>query len=114
MIWGVIRGSPKAPPLPFAALWCAALAWQWYVLLGIPYEIRLHSPDSISFVALRRTSTLAAFDIYSIKPYGGMGGGFYVLHHKGGKIRLLVQFTGFYEVLSRIKATNPAFETVGI
>jgi hypothetical protein len=53
-------------------------------------------------------------DLRSIKVYGGGGGGLYVLRHTAGKIRMLVQFTGFLEAVSRIKAANPQFETVGI
>jgi hypothetical protein len=113
IVVSAIRGSSQGPPLPFALLWCGAVAWNWYVLLGVPYEIRFDSDNRISFVSLARTTTLTASDIRSIKPYGG-GVGFYVLRHDGGKIRLLSQFTGFHEVVSRIKRANPRFETVGI
>ena len=112
IVWAV-RGMLEGPPLPFLVLWCAALAWNWYVFLGLPHEIRFESADRVSFVALARTATLRVTDIDSIKPYWA-GGGLYVLRHTGGTIRLLAQFTGFHEVISRIKAANPRFETVGI
>jgi hypothetical protein len=113
LIVAALRGTPEGPPAFVAVLWCAALAWNWNVLLRIPYEIRFESADAISFVALARTTQLLATDIRSIKPYG-TGSGLYVLRHNGGKIRLVPQFTGFHEVISRVKAANPQLEVVGI
>jgi hypothetical protein len=98
---------------PFAVVFCAALVWNWHVLLGIPYEIRFEGPGQISFVALRRTTRVSADELHSIKPYRG-GGGLYVIRHERGKIRLLAQITGLHEVISRIKTANPNFEVVGI
>ena len=99
--------------LPFILFLCAALAWNWYVLLGIPYEIHFETPSLLSFVSLRGTTSLPAAKLHSLKPYRG-GGGFYVLHHEGGKIRVIAQITGFHEAIVRIKAANPNFEVVGI
>jgi len=64
-------------------------------------------------VALRRTTTVSAAELHSIKPYRG-GGGLCVIRHERGKIRLLAQITGLHEVISRIKTANPNFEVVGI
>ena len=111
LIWSSFRGA--GPPLPVLVLWCAVLVWNWHVVLGIPYEIRFEPAEQVSFVALGRTSTVAVADLRSIKPVGG-GGGFYVLRHSAGKIRLVAQFTGFHEVISRIRTANPTFETIGI
>jgi hypothetical protein len=99
--------------LPFNLFLCAALAWNWYILLGIPYEIRFETPRLLSFVSLRGTTSLPAATLHSLKPYRG-GEGFYVQHHEGGKIRLIAQITGFHEAIIRIKAANPNFEVVGI
>jgi len=110
---GAFRGSPDGPPIIVVVLWCVVLAWNWTVLLGLPYQIRFESADQLSFVSLARTTTLAPSEILSLKPLG-MGGGFYVLRHNGGTIWILVQFTGFHEIVSRIKAANPRFEVVGI
>jgi hypothetical protein len=115
-LWLVVsaaRGSSEGPPVFVAVLWCGALAWNWNVLLRIPYEIRFESANAISFVALAGTSEVLATDIRSIKPYGA-GGGLYVLRHNGGKIRVVPQFTGFHEVIARMKAANPRVEVVGI
>jgi hypothetical protein len=113
MIVAPLVGYRGGPPFPVAVLWCALLAWNWFVFLKIPYEIRFETGEYISFVSLVRAERVRVTDIDSIKVYRS-GGGFYVLRHRAGKILLLAQFTGFYEVVSRIKAANPQFETVGI
>jgi hypothetical protein len=113
MIVSAVRGTSEDLPLLVVVLWCSALVWNWHVLLGIPYEIRFETANRISFVSLARTVTLSTADLRSIKPYGGAVG-FYLLRHDGGKIRLLSQFTGFHEIVSRIKAANPNFDIVGI
>ena len=112
LVWMLATGQGGIY-LPLFVFTCAAFAWNWYVLLGIPYEIRFHEPDELSFVSLRRATTLPIATLHSITPYR-RGGGFYVLRHQGGKIRLFAQITGFQEALSRVKAANPNFRVVGI
>ena len=112
LIFTLATDGPRTH-LPWFLLMCAALAWNWYVLLNIPYEIRFETTDRLSFVALRGVTSLSAAQLHSLKPYRG-GGGFYVLRHEGGRIRLISQITGFHEVITRIKAANPNFEVVGI
>ena len=107
-----VRDS-AGPSVFIVVAWCAVLAWNWNVLLRIPYEIRFESADAIAFVALAGTTAVRVTDIRSIKPYGAAGG-LYILRHTRGKIRLLSQFTGFHEVISRIKAANPQLTIVGI
>ena len=89
------------------------MAWNWYVFLGIPYEIRFDGPHRLSFLSLRNTRTVSAEELQSIEPIRG-GSGFYMLRYDGGRIRLLSQFTGFHEVISKMKAANPNFKVVGI
>src|SRR5262249_51577836 len=76
---------------PFLLLWLAVLGWNWYVVLGIPYEIRFEAPDRISFTALIRSIEMNVQEIRSIKPYGGgfASGPLFILRHDGGKITLL-------------------------
>lgn len=101
------------PGLPMAVFFCAATAWNWYVTLTMPHEIRFESTNRIRFRALARTTTLNVESLRSIKPLGG-GGGIYVLEHDGGKLWLLSQFTGFHEVITRIRAVHPGMEVRGI
>lgn len=98
---------------PLTVAVCAASGWSWYVLLGIPYEIRFHEPDELSFIALRGGTTVSIAKLRSIRP-DRRGGGVYVLRHADGQIRLIAQITGFHEAITRIKAANPNFEVVGI
>ena len=113
MLVMALTSGERSVHLPLIVFWCAALAWNWYVLLGMPYEIRFDAPGLLSFVSLRGTTSLPAAKLHSLKPYRG-GGGVYVLCHEGGKIRLIAQITGFHEAIIRIKAANPHFEVVGI
>ena len=113
MLVMALTSGGRSVHLPLILFWCAALAWNWYILLGIPYEIRFEAPGLLSFISLRGTKSFPATKLHSLKPYRG-GGGFYVLHHEGGKIRLIAQMTGFHEAIIRIKAANPNFEVVGI
>jgi hypothetical protein len=99
--------------VPLTVFVCAGLGCNWYVLLGIPYEIRFHEPDQLSFIALRGATTLSIAKLQSIRPHR-RAGGFYVLRHQDGKIRLFAQITGFHEAITRIKSANPNFEVVGI
>ena len=107
-----VRDS-AGPSVFIVVAWCAVLAWNWNVLLRIPYEIRFESTDRIAFVALAGTTEVSLSDVQSIKPYGA-GGGLYILRHTRGKIQLLSQFTGLHEVISRLKAANPQLTIVGI
>jgi hypothetical protein len=106
------RPEAALPGLPLAVSLCAATAWNWYVLLTMPYEIRFESSDRIRFTALARTTALNVISLRSIRPLGG--GGIYVLRHEGGKIWLIAQFTGFHEVITRIRAVHPDMEVHGI
>jgi hypothetical protein len=109
----LLGGSSEWPALVvMAPVWCGITFWNWRVLLRMPYEIHFLSPDQISFIALGGTTSLSASHIYSFKPYRG-GGGFYTLSHPAGELRLFIQFTGFHEVVARVKAANPRFEVVG-
>ena len=113
MLVMALTSGLRSAHLPLTVFWCVALAWNWYILLGIPYEIRFEAPGVLSFVSLRGTTSLPVAKLHSLKPYRG-GGGIYVLCHEGGKIRLIAQMTGFHEAISRIKAASPGFEVVGI
>lgn len=86
------------------------VSFWWYMVITVPYRIELHSVDDIRFVALRRTIRTSAIQIQSLK----LGNPAYVLRHSGGKMPLMPQFTGLYQLLAAIKEANPAFETRGI
>ena len=74
------------------------------------------SSGRISSDPVNSQDTLNASEIRSIKPYGGgFGSGpLFILRHDGGKVRLVAQFTGFHEVVTRIKAAHPGIEVIGI
>jgi hypothetical protein len=70
----VMTLSSSGAWFPFMLMWCAALWWNWSIVLGIPYEIRFDAPGRVSFVALRGTTSLSAAQLHSLKPYGVASG----------------------------------------
>ena len=60
-----LTSGVRSMHLPLSLFWCAALAWNWYILLGIPYEIRFEAPGLLSFISLRGTTSLAATKLHS-------------------------------------------------
>ena len=111
MITMTLRGSENVPPPFVTVIWTAILAWNWFVVLGIPHTIEFNGPNDIVFISLRKTVRTSAAAIESVK---SANGSMFVVRYDGGKIRLFQQFTGFYKFLAAIEAANPRFETRGI
>jgi hypothetical protein len=109
-----IHFGPKIQtlPVPFILIFFLVIGWNWHVVLTIPYEIRMDETSRIEFVSLARHIVVMSSAVQSIKPAGGNS--LYVLKHDQGKIRLFIQFTGFYEFLTMLKTVNPAVEIIGI
>jgi hypothetical protein len=66
----------------------------------------------VEFISLLRRRTVRAQEIRSIKPAGAHVG-FLVARTDRGRIRLLAQFDGFHDFLSRLKAMHPGLELRG-
>ena len=105
--------STSRPPGFLVLPWLLIAAWNWFVVLTIPYKILLRDNGHAEFVSLVRTTNIAPVDFISIRPMV-WGGGFYVLRHRTCRLRLLLQFTGFHEFLSTIAAANPGLEIRGV
>lgn len=82
----------------------------WWMITGVTYRIEYNGPGEITFISLRRTVRTSAMEIESLKA----GNNGYELSYQGGRFSMMIQFTGFYQLLTEIKAANPAFETYGI
>lgn len=110
MIAGIVQrdGGTIACGIFFAVM---VSVW-WWMITGVTYRIEYNGPGDITFISLRRTVRTSAMEIQSLK--GSINGNFYALSYQGGRFNLLIQFTGFYQLLTEIKAANPAFETYGI
>jgi hypothetical protein len=93
----------------FGVLWFALVLYGCYQSLWMPYRIEVTESGLIRFIGIR-TTTVLTNDVVSVR---SVGGGFLELRHRGGKLRLLQQFTGFHEFLSELKQANPSVEVRG-
>ena len=74
-VWLIVSivWADEGVPAVIAAFWCSVLAWNWIVLLRIPYAIRFETADRIAFVALAGRTEVMANDVRWVKPYGARG-----------------------------------------
>jgi len=100
------------PPLAVKLIFPAVLAYAWYSILVLPHRIVIHSDRQIEFVGILQRRTLPASQILSIRAHRSQFG-FLVLHHTGGKIMILSQFTGFHRLLAELEAVNPGIAFLG-
>ncbi len=104
--------SPKAPP-PFVGLiFLLVIGINVFYFLSIPHRITLASDGNVEFISLLRRRTVRVQEIRSIKPAGAHLG-FLVVSTDRGKIRLLAQFDGFHDFLTRLEALHPGVELRG-
>jgi hypothetical protein len=104
--------GPKAPPPLVGVIFLVVLALNLWWILSLPYRITLAGDGTIAFISLWRRRTVRAAEIRSIKPAGSHFG-FLAVQTDGGKIRLLAQFDGFHDFLSRLEALHPGVELRG-
>ncbi len=104
--------SPKAPP-PFVGLiFLLVIGINVFYFLSIPHRITLASDGAVEFISLLRRRRVRADEIRSIKPASAHLG-FLVVSTNRGKIRLLAQFDGFHDFLTRLQARHPGVELRG-
>ncbi|MCL4504072.1 MAG: hypothetical protein M1438_19790 [Deltaproteobacteria bacterium] len=104
--------TSKVPPPPvgmiFLVFVVVYLAW----ILSLPHRITFAGDGTIEFISLLRRRTVRAEEIRSIKPEGSQLG-FFMVRTGRGKIRILAQFDGFHDFLTRLKAMHPTVELRG-
>lgn len=96
----------------FGVAWSFGVLWLLIWMLRLPRRIELHEHGLVVFQGPLRRLNIQASEISSIKP-GGSQLGFLVLKHSGGRLRLLNQFDGFHDFLTRLKESNPGIELRG-
>jgi len=104
--------SPPGPPRIVGLFWLGIIVWWGYWISSIPHKIVVYEGGEIEFISLGRHWRMAPFQIQSIKPYAAQPG-YLVVRTSSGKIRLLNQFDGFHEFLTRLKTDNPSIELRG-
>ncbi len=110
--WSLFSPHPKAPPLAVGLIWLAIAAIYLFYFLSIPHRLTLATDGTLEFTSLLRRRTLRADEIRSIKPAGAHFG-FLVVRTDKGRIRLLAQFDGFHDFLTRLQVLHPGVELRG-
>ncbi len=112
IVISTLAPSPKAPPLPvgIALLVVAVVYLVW--ILSLPYRITLAEDGTVEFIGLLKRRTVRTEEIRSIKSQGFQFG-FFIVQTDRGKIRILAQFDGFHDFLTRLEALHPGVELRG-
>jgi hypothetical protein len=100
------------PPWFVGFIFLAIIGGNALWVLGIPHTIMFHQDETVEFTSVLRSRRIPVREIVSIKPEGTTSG-FLVVRTESSKIRLLAQFDGFHDFLTRLKARNPAVELRG-
>jgi len=107
----LLRGA-KAPPPQVGVMFLVILFFSLWWILNLPTRITLAADGTVEFISRWRKWTMRAEAIQSIKPEGGHFG-IFVVRTDRGKIRILAQFDGFHDFLTRLKARHPGVELRG-
>ncbi len=112
IIPSILAPSPKAPPLPVGIIILVIACLYLVYFLNLPYRITLAEDGTIEFLSLWRRRPVRAQEIRSIKPQGSQFG-FFIVQTDRGKIRILAQFDGFHDFLTRLEALHPGVQLRG-
>jgi hypothetical protein len=104
--------APKAPPPLVGVIFLVVIGLNLVWILSLPYRITFAEDGTIEFISLWRRRAVRAEEIRSIKPAGSHLG-FFTVRTDRRKIRILAQFDGFYDFLTRLKAMHPGVELRG-
>jgi hypothetical protein len=104
--------GPKAPPPLLGVLFLAIFGLYLGWILCLPYRITLADDGTIEFISVLRRRTFRAEEIKSIRPDGRQVG-FFLVRTDRTKIRLLAQFDGFHDFLTKLKTMHPGVELRG-
>jgi hypothetical protein len=104
--------GPKVPPPLVGLLLLTILVLYLYWILCLPYRLTLSQDGALEFISVLRRRTVRAEEIKSIQPDSRQVG-FLVVKTDRRKIRILAQFDGFHDFLTRLKAMHPGVELRG-
>ncbi len=102
----------KAPPPLAGVIFVIVILINLIWILRLPHQIILSPDGMVEFVSLLRRRVVRANDIRSIRPHGTQLG-FFMVQTEQGKIRIVAQFDGFHDFLTRLKALHPGVELRG-
>jgi hypothetical protein len=98
-----------APPRLFFVAFFGYCLWRWYLILKMPYRIRL----GIGEVELRSVLGRRVLSPHQVKSIKKFGGG-YILAYDDKVQSLYGNMSGFGEFVTSLKAANPDIELKGI
>jgi hypothetical protein len=104
--------TPKAPPPLIGGFFLVFIVVYLGWVLSLPHRITFAGDGTIEFISVLRRRTVRADEIKSIKPEGSQLG-FFIVRTGHGKIRMLAQFDGFHDFLTRLQALHPVVELRG-
>lgn len=110
--WPSFFQSPKAPPPLVGVIFLAITGLYLFWILALPHRITLAGDGTIEFISVLKRRPVRAEEIRSIKPAGSKFG-FFMVQTDRRKIRILAQFDGFHDFLTRLKALHPGVELRG-
>jgi hypothetical protein len=103
--------TPKSPPPLFGVFFLGIICLSLFSTLRLPHQITLAPDGAIEFRSILRSWVVRAGEIRSIKPSSHLG--FFLVRTDGANIRLLAQFDGFHDFLTRLQALHPLVELRG-
>ncbi len=106
--FGSVEGGP---PRLFGIFWLAMVAFYWYWVLSIPHRIDVSETGQVKFISAVRRRLTTFHGIRSVMPDAQLG--FLIVRTDCGKIRIMNQFDGFHDFITRLKTANPAVELRG-
>lgn len=108
----MLAPGPKTPSPIFGLILLAIVALYLAWILGLPNRITLSQDGAIEFISVLQRRAVRAQEIISIRPSNSRLG-FFVVSTGGAKIRILAQFDGFHDFLTRLQAMNPPVKLKG-
>ncbi len=108
----MLAHGPKPPSPIFGVILLAMVALYLLWILALPNRITLSQDGAIEFISVLQRRAVRAQEIVCIRPSNSRLG-FFVVSTANAKIRILAQFDGFHEFLTRLQAMNPTVELKG-
>jgi hypothetical protein len=105
-------GPGNTPPRIVGIVPLTIGVWYAYWVFSTPHKILFNGTGQVEIISVLRRWHFAVEDIQSIKPSRSMMG-FLTLRTKRGSVRLLNQFDGFHEFISRLERANHRVELRG-
>ncbi len=100
------------PPWFIALVFLGIAGGNAFWIFSTPHKILLHDDETIEFISTLKSRRIPVREIVSIKPQG-TSFGFLAVRTGKRKIRIVAQFDGFHDLLTRIAKINPGVELRG-